>query len=596
MHRFIVASVAVLSVAVTLNTPAWAGQPQPVAAPSQAAIPGPAALDLTMERAVEMALEANLGLKADRMDLESADHLVAAARAAFLPQVGTSLSRSSQKSLPNDFTQGDSDISSQGLTFGTAFSHELPVLGTGYNLSWNSNRRTQTGGIPSFNPSLGSSFAFSLVQPLWRGFMTDQARTSLTTTQRRRTVADLLFEQQTVRLQSTVRIAYLDLISARQGLRVAQQNMDIRQQSLANARARVAVGAAAPIDLISAEAEVASNQEAVLQAEAQIGTREDALRTLIFDPARPDYWLVPIDPIDSIESQQRDIDLDAAIKNALANRVDLIAARQELEIGDLNLRVARDSTRPQVDLQLNYSANGSGGTRFIYDEGFPPVVKERIERSFGSVLNDAFGAAYPQWSLGVNVAYPLGRSAAEANLAQQQVTRRQSELDVRQLELDIVRQIREVARQVRNSYQRVEVTRTALAASEQQLEAEQRRFAAGLSNDARTAGAAGAAGLDTHRRTQRRYLLQPRVRSISSDCRRRSDAGKLEAGPDQPAKLLSGSEHRQALDGPAELRVRGRAGLRDPHEFRGDWCKHDGGLRILPGTLRDGRAPGGPIG
>jgi outer membrane protein TolC len=41
--------------------------------------------------------------------------------------------------------------------------------------------------------------------------------------------------------------------------------------------------------------------------------------------------------------------------------------------------------------------------------------------------------------------------------------------------------VRDVARQVQSSYQRVVVTRAALAASEQQLDAEQRRFAAGLS-------------------------------------------------------------------------------------------------------------------
>jgi outer membrane protein TolC len=44
-----------------------------------------------------------------------------------------------------------------------------------------------------------------------------------------------------------------------------------------------------------------------------------------------------------------------------------------------------------------------------------------------------------------------------------------------------VQQIREAARRVENSYQRVLVNQTALRASEQQLEAEQRRFAAGLS-------------------------------------------------------------------------------------------------------------------
>lgn len=438
-------------------------------------------LDLTMDAAVKMALEANLGLQASRLNLDSADHAIASARAAFLPQVGTTLSRSSQVSVPNDFTQGSADITSRGLTVNSSFNHVLPLLGTTYGLTWNNNRTSQIGGNPLFNPFLRSAFSFNITQPLWRGLATDQARTALTTSHRRRRVADLQFEQQVVRLEAAVRGAYLDLISAREGLRVAQQNMEIRQASLNDARARVQVGAAAPIDLISAEAEVASNQEQVLVAEALIGTREDALRTLIFDPERPDYWQVRINAIDAVQSQAREINVDAAIRNALDNRLDLIAARQDLEISDLTLRVARDATRPLVNLQANYSTSGTGGTRFIYGQGFPPPVEGRTDRGFSSVLGDTFGAAYPQWSLGVNVAYPLGRSAAEANLAQQQVTQRQSRLSLRELEVAVVQQIRDVARQVQSSYQRVLVTRAALAASEQQLDAEQRRFAAGLS-------------------------------------------------------------------------------------------------------------------
>jgi len=439
-----------------------------------------ATLDLTMATAVQMALEANLGLQSSRLSLDSADHAIASARAAFLPQVNTNLSRSSQVSVPNDFTQGSADITSRGLTVNSSFNQVLPLLGTSYNVAWNNNRTSQIGGNPLFNPFLRSAFAFTVTQPLWRGLMTDQVRTALTTSHRRRRVADLQFEQQVVRLEAAVRIAYLDLISAREGLRVAQQNMEVRQASLADARARVAVGAAAPIDLISAEAEVASNQEQVLVAEALIGTREDALRTLIFDPARPDYWQVRINATDAVLSQPREIDVDAAIRIALDNRLDLVAARQELAISDLSLRVARDATRPAVNLQANYSTSGTGGTRFQYS-GFPPVEVGRDERSYGSVLGDTFGAAYPQWSVGVNVAYPLGRTAADANLAQQQVSQRQSRLTLQELEIAIVQQLRDVARQVQSSYQRVIVTRAALAASEQQLEAEQRRFAAGLS-------------------------------------------------------------------------------------------------------------------
>src|SRR5690606_32623486 len=99
-----------------LAAPAVAGQAdaaapaqQPAAAPLPVAAPVPddgPTLQLSMDRAVEMGLEANLGLESDRLDIQSAELAVRAARAAFRPTLNSSLSRSSQTSVPGDVTQG----------------------------------------------------------------------------------------------------------------------------------------------------------------------------------------------------------------------------------------------------------------------------------------------------------------------------------------------------------------------------------------------------------------------------------------------------------------------------------------------------------
>jgi HAE1 family hydrophobic/amphiphilic exporter-1 len=466
--------------AQTPAAPPGSSIPALPALPTQTTPTGPA-LQLTMERAVEMALQVNLGLESDRMEVEDASLAIASARSSFVPQLTSSVFRSTAKSVPGDFTQGVLDISRQNFNFVGQLSQALPFLGTNYNVSWNSTRNTQEGGNPLYNPSLGSRFAFSITQPLWRGFLTDPNRANYTISQRQRVNADVQLQQQIIRLETTVRNAYLNLISSIQGLRVAEQNLDIVQTSLANARARVEVGAAAPIELISAEADVANSQEDVIVAQALISTSEDVLRTLIFDPERPDYWQTHIVPTDTIQAEPRQIDLPAAISTALKERLDLAFLKRDIEIEDLQLRVTRDATRPTVNASLNYEATGSGGTLLRYgNEGFPPPVVGRDEKSFSSVLGDAFGNAYPAWSVGINVAYPLGRSFQEANHARAEVARRQSALQLRELEIAIVQQVRDAARQVENSYQRVLVTRVALRASEQQLEAEQRRFAAGL--------------------------------------------------------------------------------------------------------------------
>jgi outer membrane protein TolC len=257
--------------------------------------------------------------------------------------------------------------------------------------------------------------------------------------------------------------------------------MDIAEQTLRNARARVEVGQSPQIDVVQAEAQVATNREQLIAAEGRIGTAEDNLRQLILDPSRPDYWQVKLETTDTIQLTPFQVDLDAAITNALANRLDLQEFRQSMEITDLRIELNKNLTLPSIDLQLRYTARGTGGTQFEFGQGFPPPVLSRTDRSFGSALGDTFSGAYPSWSAGVVVGYPIGKTAARAALATTEIQKRQQDLDIRNLELQVVREVREAARQVQNAFQRVQAARTAREASETQLNAEERRFQVGLS-------------------------------------------------------------------------------------------------------------------
>jgi outer membrane protein TolC len=268
-----------------------------------------------------------------------------------------------------------------------------------------------------------------------------------------------------------VRNAYLSLIGAIQGQRVAQQNLETEENALANARARVGVGVAPQSEIVSYEAQVATRRVQVIASVANIEPAEDALRRLVLDPNRPDYWQLRLVPSDEIQLTQREINLDQAVENALKNRLDLIAARRDMELTDLNMRLSRDATRPDVFFNLNYSASGSGGK----------ASDELLTRNFRAVLGDAFGGAYPAWTTGFTFSYPIGRSAAEASYAQAQIRKQQQEIALRELERDIVQQVRNATRQVENRFRQLEAAQTALDLSIKQLEADQRRFEVGLS-------------------------------------------------------------------------------------------------------------------
>ena len=465
--------VALAPVVLGAQSPA-----QQAATPPQAQGP---TLPLSMEQAVAMALETNLNLKAERLNTDVAAHSISVAKSAYLPQISTTLARRSANFQPTDFTQGSADISTTGFTVSNTVGQNLPWYGSGYNVTWIANRTTQQGGFPSFNPSIGSSLRVDFTQPLWKDLKTDAQRVGVENAERRKVITDLQLESRVVATESLVQFAYLNLVAAIEGRKVAEANMDIAQQSLNQSRSRVQVGQSPQIEIIQAEAQVATVRERLIATEADIYQAEDQLRTLVLDPTRPDYWTVRLVPTDTIQLSERPIDVDAAIKNALANRLDLAVEKRNLEITNVNLNLARNSTLPSVDLNFSYTAQGNAGTIYSYGSGVPPPILSSTSRSFVGALGDAFLGAYPTWSLGVTVAYPFGTTASEANYAQGQVQKRQQELGLQQLEIQIVREVRDAARQVQNSYQRVEAARVAREATEQQLTAEERRTAVGFS-------------------------------------------------------------------------------------------------------------------
>jgi outer membrane protein TolC len=93
-----------------------------------------------------------------------------------------------------------------------------------------------------------------------------------------------------------------------------------------------------------------------------------------------------------------------------------------------------------------------------------------------------FGNEFRNWSIQLNVSYPIGTSAAEAALAQSRLRRQQAQVSIRELEMEISRQVRDAARQVQTSLKRVEATRKARELAERQLEAEEKRVAVGMSD------------------------------------------------------------------------------------------------------------------
>lgn len=464
--------------------PAPQPQPQTPAATQPEAAPQGPALRLSVDEAVRMSLENNLGIQAERLGPQIGTLAIAEARAAFAPAlISTTTTRSSTQPPSSFLTGSASVITDDSFRTSGGIAQRLAWGGGSYQFTLDGSRIT-TNGFTSYNPQIGSNLSASLTQPLLRGFKIDGLRHQLLTARNNEVIADLRLREQVTLISQAVRSAYFDLLGAIEGLEVAQQSLDLSRESLKNNQTRVEVGTMASIDIIEAEAEVASNEEAVINAEARIRTFEDRLRALVLNPSQADFWSVRIEPSDAPTVVPIAIDVEAAVSNALANRTDLERLRKQLDNVDVGLRLAENQKLPALDVVANYNTIGLAGTELVFDRTspvFPPPVQSESVRSFSDALRDVFGQQFRTWSVQLQFSYPLGRSAADALTASTRLQRQQGTATLRDAELQVATAVRDAARQVSTNLKRVDATRKARDRAERRLGAEQKRMTVGLS-------------------------------------------------------------------------------------------------------------------
>jgi len=466
------------------STTAPATQPAPQA-PAQlpsVAVPG-SEMQLTADEAVKMALENNLGIRAERLNPQVQALAIAQTRGSYAPVVFTNSTKNSNSNPPQNFLAGDNFVTNAGFRSNAGVAQLLKWGGGSYQASIDGSRNTTSDPTDPFNPRLSSNFNFNFTQPLLRNFGIDQTRQQLLIGQKQQEIVDVQLQQQVTQTSRTVRNAYFDLVGAIGQLEVARQSLDLARESLRNNERRVEVGTIPEIDIIEAKAEVSRNDESVILSEAQVKSFEDALRTLILNPKQPDFWTARITPAEQPVLTPRAMDLDGAIKNALDHRTDITQARREMDQTDITMKFAKNQRLPSINAIVNYGLAGVGGTRTIYDtSGGFPVAIGNAQRSFTDALHDVFGNQFKTWSLQFQFSYPLGQSVADAGLAQTKIQREQQVTTLEQLELQVTAQVREAARQVETSLKRVEATRQAREFSEKRYEAEQKRINVGLSS------------------------------------------------------------------------------------------------------------------
>jgi outer membrane protein TolC len=472
-------ALAALGLSASLAAPARGQEP----APSQGNPPDSPdrpKMELSLEDAVKRALEKNPDIAVAKFDPETSAEGVRAALGFFDPLATSTLTKSSADNPQTSFFSGGETVTDKTTVWNFGINQNLPTGGN-LNLAFNNNKADSTNIFNTFNPTFSSSFVASLRQPLLRNFRTDGGRTQIRIAKKNREISDLQFRQTVINTVAATKSLYYNLLYAIDNLGAARKSLDLAKKLLNENEIRVKVGTMAPLDIVQARSEVASREEGVIVAESALLDAEDSLKRALFLPEGNDSWDLRVIPTDKPTADPVPVNVEAAIRTAFDKRADVVSARKGLERADLSLGYYKNQALPQVDLVASYGGNGVGGTQLRDGEG--NVLPTPIAGGYGDALGQVFGRDFPTWRVGFSVSYAILNRSAKAAAAQARIAREQADASFRRLQLNVAVEIRTAGRAVETNFKRVASTKAARVLAAERLDAEQKKFEAGMTTN-----------------------------------------------------------------------------------------------------------------
>ena len=357
------------------------------------------------------------------------------------------------------------------------------LTGTTVALALNNNGINNNSLRANFNPATSSVLGLTVTQRLLQGWGPALNSRQIVIAKNNREVADLTFKLQVITTVAAVMNLYWDLVTFNENVRVAKQALTTSEQLYNNNKKQVEVGTLAPIEVVSAEAQVASSQQVLTIAETQVLQQETIIknalsRTGLSSPAVADAHIIPTDRM-RMPDVEPIAPIQDLISEALASRPELASNRIQLQNSKVSLRGSRNALRPSLDLVGTFGTEAlAGSVNPIVPNNNPPGF---FVGGYGSVLQQLFQRNFPDYSIGFSLNIPLRNRAAQANVINDQLT-------LRQQQLLLQRQENQVRVDVQNALIGVQQTRGQYQAAvkahvlqEQTLDAEQKKYALGAS-------------------------------------------------------------------------------------------------------------------
>jgi outer membrane protein TolC len=361
------------------------------------------------------------------------------------------------------------------------------LTGTNVNLGLNNSHLRTNNRSADFNPSSSSTLGITITQRLLQGFGVAVNSRQIKIAKNNREISDLTFKLQVITTVSAVINLYWDLVSYNEDVRVKKQALALSEKLYSDNKKQVEIGTLAPIEIVRAEAEVASRQQDLTISETRVLQQETILKNALSRSgvSSPSVGMARIVPTDRIQvpAQESIQPIQDLVATALSGRPELAQNRIQITNQEISLRGSRSALLPSLDAVVALNNNGLAGqpSDLPLVPGRPRANDPYFVGGYGTVLSQLFGRNFPDYSLQLNFNIPLRNRAAQADMINDQLTLRQQQLGLQRVENQVRVDVQNAVIGLQQTRAQYQAAIKARVLQEQTVDAEQKKYALGAS-------------------------------------------------------------------------------------------------------------------
>ena len=284
--------------------------------------------------------------------------------------------------------------------------------------AFNNTHVTTNNPTSLLTPQLSSNFQLRFTQNLLQGFGFLPNTRFIRIAKNNREISDVAFRLQVITTIDQIENMYWDLVFAYENVRVQQEALTYAQKALDDSKRQAQVGTAPPIQVVSSQSTVATDQQNLIVAQNNLQLEQllmkNALSRSIEDPVLAEADVIPTSTME-IPQQEPVIPIQDMINDALHHRSELVESRIDLQSRDINSKAVRNAMLPTLQAFAYYGGSGVGGdvnvlvpncstttSSLCFNPATaPPPFQKSTSVGYGGTLNQLVNSAAPDKGLGL---------------------------------------------------------------------------------------------------------------------------------------------------------------------------------------------------